>query len=96
MAEGVQYDVAAGNIWEAGNQALEEIMPLWSVDDQITEIREMVSTIQALLLEAEAEQHNRGEASEGTKLWLKRLKDAMCDAFHAFRNHNMILAHVCS
>ena len=32
-----------------------------------------------MLLDAEAKQHN-SEVSEAIKLWLKRLKDAMCDA----------------
>ena len=96
MAEGILYDVAAGIIGKAGNLAVEEFVHPWSVNNKITKFMETISTINAMLLDAEAEQHNGGEASEAIKLWLKRLKDAMCDAFHAFRNHNMILAHVCS
>uniref|UniRef100_A0A7N2LBL1 CC-NBS-LRR protein n=1 Tax=Quercus lobata TaxID=97700 RepID=A0A7N2LBL1_QUELO len=76
MAEGVLYDVAAGIIGKAGNLALKEIVLIWSVNDEITKLGETVSIIKAVLLDAEAKQHN----SEVIKEWLKRLKDAMCDA----------------
>ncbi|XP_030961823.1 putative disease resistance protein RGA3 [Quercus lobata] len=76
MAEGVLYDVAAGIIGKAGNLALKEIVLIWSVNDEITKLGETVSIIKAVLLDAETKQHN----SEVIKLWLKSLKDAMCDA----------------
>ena len=76
MAEGILYDIAAGIIGKAGNLALIEIMLTWSVNDEITKLGEMVSIIKAVLLDAKAKQHN----SEAIKLWLKSLKDAMCDA----------------
>ena len=76
MAEGILYDVAAGIIGKAGNLALKEIVLIWSVNDEITKLGETVSIIKAVLLDAEAKQHN----SEAIKLWLKGLKDAMCDA----------------
>ena len=76
MADGVLYDVAAGIIGKAGNLALKEIVLIWSVNDEITKLGETVSIIKAVLLDAEAKQHK----SEAIKLWLKSLKDAMCDA----------------
>ncbi|XP_050284279.1 putative disease resistance protein RGA4 [Quercus robur] len=76
MADGVLYDVAAGIIGKAGNLALKEIVLIWSVNDEITKLGETVSIIKAVLLDAEAKQDN----SEAIKLWLKSLKDAMCDA----------------
>ncbi|XP_030962680.1 putative disease resistance protein RGA4 isoform X1 [Quercus lobata] len=76
MAEGVLYDVAAGIIGKAGNLALKEIVLIWSLNDEITKLGETVSIIKAVLLDAEANQHK----SEVIKLWLKSLKDAMCDA----------------
>ena len=75
MAEGVLYDVAAGIIGKAGNLALKEIVLIWSVNDEITKLGETVAIIKAVLLDAEVKQHN----SEAIKLWLKSLKDAMCD-----------------
>ena len=79
MAEGALFDVANGIIGKAGNLALQEIVLIWSVKDEIAKLGETVSTIKAVLLDAEAKQHN-SEVSEAIKLWLKRLKDAMCDA----------------
>ncbi|KAM4073072.1 hypothetical protein ACB094_11G189400 [Castanea mollissima] len=79
MAEGALFDVATGIIGKAGNLALQEIVLVWSVKDEIAKLGETVSTIKAVLLDAEAKQHN-SEVSEAIKLWLKRLKDAMCDA----------------
>ena len=69
MAEGALFDVASGIIGKAGNLALQEIVLIWSVKDEITKLGETVSTIKAVLLDAEAKQHN----SEAIKLWLKRL-----------------------
>ena len=69
MAEGALFDVASGIIGKAGNLALQEIVLIWSVKDEITKLGETVSTVKAVLLDAEAKQHN----SEAIKLWLKRL-----------------------
>ena len=68
--------ISAGITGKAGNLALKEIVLIWSVNDKITKLGEIVSIIKAVLLDAEAKQHN----SEAIKLWLKSLKDAMCDA----------------
>ncbi|KAL4601462.1 hypothetical protein ACB092_11G275300 [Castanea dentata] len=76
MAEGVLYDVAGGIIGKAGNLALKEIVLIWSVNDEITKLQNTVSFIKAVLQDAEAKQHN----NDLIKLWLKSLKDAMCDA----------------
>ena len=75
MAEGALFSVAEGVIGKAGDLALQEIVFIWGVKDEITKLKETVFTISAVLLDAEAKQHN----SE-VKLWLQRLKDAMFDA----------------
>ncbi|XP_065629073.1 putative disease resistance protein RGA1 [Quercus suber] len=75
MAEGALFDVASGIIGKAGNLALQEIVLIWSVKDEITKLGDTISTIKAVLLDAEAKQHNKE-----VKVWLKRLKDAMFDA----------------
>ena len=69
MAEGVLFDVVHGIIGKVGNLALQEIVFIWSLKDEITKLGETVSTVKAVLLDAEAKQHN----SEAIKLWLKRL-----------------------
>ena len=76
MAEGALFDVAKGIIGIAGKLALQEVALIWGVKDEINKLKETVSKISAVLLDAEAKQHS----SEEIKLWLKRLKDAMCDA----------------
>ena len=75
MAEGALFDVAKGIIGIAGKLAAKEIALISGVKDEITKLGETVSTIKAVLLDAEAKQHN----SEAIKLWLKSLKDAKCD-----------------
>ena len=75
MAEGVLFDVAKGIIGMAGKLALQEVALIWGVKDEINKLKETVSTISAVILDAEAKQHN----SEAIKLWLQRLKDAMFD-----------------
>ncbi|XP_030963292.1 putative disease resistance protein RGA3 [Quercus lobata] len=76
MAEGALFGVAKGIIGIAGNLALPEVALIWGVKDEINKLKETVSTIKAVLMDAEAKQHN----SEAIKLWLQRLKDAMFDA----------------
>ncbi|XP_050281908.1 disease resistance protein RGA2-like [Quercus robur] len=76
MAEGALFDVAKGIIGIAGKLALQEVALIWGVKDEINKLKEAVSKISAVILDAEAKQHD----SEVVKLWLKRLKDAMCDA----------------
>uniref|UniRef100_A0A7N2LBQ2 CC-NBS-LRR protein n=1 Tax=Quercus lobata TaxID=97700 RepID=A0A7N2LBQ2_QUELO len=76
MAEGALSGVAKGIIGIAGNLALSEVALIWGVKDEINKLKETVSTIKAVLMDAEAKQHN----SEAIKVWLQRLKDAMFDA----------------
>ncbi|XP_050284425.1 putative disease resistance protein RGA1 isoform X4 [Quercus robur] len=76
MAEGVLFDIAKEIIGKAGDLALKEVALIWGVKDEINKLKETVSKISAVILDAEAKQHG----SEVIKEWLKRLKDAMCDA----------------
>ncbi|XP_065635041.1 disease resistance protein RGA2 [Quercus suber] len=76
MAEGVLFDIAKEIIGKAGNLALKEAALIWGVNDEINKLKERVSIISAVILDAEAKQHDSAEI----KLWLQRLKDAMCDA----------------
>nr|XP_023924485.1 putative disease resistance protein RGA3 [Quercus suber] len=76
MAEGVLFDIAKEIIGKAGNLALKEVALIWGVNDEINKLKERVSIISAVILDAEAKQHDSAEI----KLWLNRLKDAMCDA----------------
>ena len=76
MAEGALSGVAKGIVGKAADLVAQEIALIWGVKDEINKLKETVSTIKAVLMDAEAKQHN----SETIKLWLQRLKDAMFDA----------------
>ena len=75
MAEGVLFEVASGIIEKAGELAVQEIGLLLGVKEEIGKLRETVSTIKAVLLDAEKKEH-----SNQVKEWLKRLRDAIYDA----------------
>ena len=75
MAEGVLFDVAARIIEKTGNLAVQELGLLWGVKDEIVGLGERVSTIKAVLLDAE-----KKEQTNQVKEWLKRLNDAIYDA----------------
>ena len=76
MAEGVLFDVTKGIIEKAGNLAIQEIGLLRSLKDEIEKLKDTVSTISAVLLDAEEQQQHNNQV----KAWLNRLKDAIYDA----------------
>jgi DNA-binding GntR family transcriptional regulator len=59
-----------------GSLALQEIGLLWGFKDELQKLRNTVSTIQAVLLDAEEQQDN----NHAVKDWLEKLKDVMYDA----------------
>nr|XP_023914355.1 putative disease resistance protein RGA3 [Quercus suber] len=75
MAEGVLFDVAARIIEKTGDLAVQELGLLWGVKNEIVRLGERVSTIKAVLLDAE-----KKEQTNQVKEWLKRLNDAIYDA----------------
>jgi hypothetical protein len=76
MAEAVLFDIAASIIKISGSLALQEIGLLWGFKDELKKLGNTVSTIQAVLLDAEEQQaHNHA-----VKNWLGKLKDAMYEA----------------
>jgi hypothetical protein len=76
MAEGVLFSVAEGIIGKLGSLAFKEIELLWGFKDKLDELTNTVSTIQAVLLDAEEQQ----VGSHAVRVWLKRLEDAMYEA----------------
>lgn len=76
MAEAVLFDIAASIIMSSGSLALQEIGLLWGFKDELKRLGNTVSTIKAVLLDAEEQQaHNHA-----VKDWLGKLKDAMYEA----------------
>ncbi|KAF5447762.1 hypothetical protein F2P56_033286 [Juglans regia] len=77
MAEGSLFDIAARIIESLGSLALKEIGLLWGVTDELKKLKNTVSTIQAVLLDAEEQRAvNNHQVIE----WLERLKDVVYDA----------------
>ncbi|KAG7950871.1 hypothetical protein I3843_13G137800 [Carya illinoinensis] len=76
MAEKVLFNVAAQIIQSLGSQALEEIGLLWGVTDELEKLKNTVSTIQAVLLDAEEQSAVKHQVRD----WLEKLKDVFYDA----------------
>ncbi|XP_030965463.1 putative disease resistance protein RGA4 [Quercus lobata] len=76
MAEGMLLAVAQKIIEDLGSWAFQEIGSLWDVEAELENIKNTVSTIQAVLRDA-AEQQTH---SHQVKDWLEKLKDAVYEA----------------
>ena len=76
MAEGVLFKFAKGIINSLSSPALQEIGLLWGFKDELQKLKNTVSTIKNVLLDAEEKQAHSYEVRD----WLEKLKDAMYDA----------------
>uniref|UniRef100_A0A2N9IKV1 Uncharacterized protein n=1 Tax=Fagus sylvatica TaxID=28930 RepID=A0A2N9IKV1_FAGSY len=76
MAEGVLFDLAGKVLEVAGSFALQEIKLASGVKAELENLKSKVSTIQAVLLDAE----KKASHSVAVKDWLERLKDLFLDA----------------
>ncbi|KAG2674863.1 hypothetical protein I3760_13G157300 [Carya illinoinensis] len=77
MAEGVLFDIAARIIESLGSLALKETRLLCGVTDELEKLKNTVSTIKAVLLDAEDQWAvNNHEVID----WLEKLKDVVYDA----------------
>ncbi|KAG6682715.1 hypothetical protein I3842_13G156200, partial [Carya illinoinensis] len=76
MAEAILFNVAAKIIESLGSQALKEIGLLWGVTDELDKLKNTVSTIQAVLLDAE----EQWAVNREVKDWLEKLKYVVYDA----------------
>ncbi|XP_059450859.1 putative disease resistance protein RGA3 [Corylus avellana] len=76
MAEAILFDTAASIGKSLGPLALQEIGLLWGFKDELQKLENTVSTIQAVLLDAEEQQSQ----NHAVKDWLEKLKDAMYEA----------------
>ncbi|XP_075644269.1 putative disease resistance protein RGA3 isoform X2 [Castanea sativa] len=76
MAEAILCGVAQTIIENLGSAAFENFGPLWNVKDDIESIKNTVSRIQAVLLDAMEQPNRNHQASD----WLEKLKDAFYDA----------------
>jgi hypothetical protein len=76
MADGVLFEIAGGIIAQLGNSALQEIGLLWGVKDELEKLKNTVTSIQAVLLDAEEKQ----ALNHAIKNWLGRLKEVVFEA----------------
>ncbi|XP_031272699.1 putative disease resistance protein RGA3 [Pistacia vera] len=77
MAEGTLFDIAENILKQLGSLAVHEIGLAMSVEDDISQLKDIVSTIQGILLDAEEQQSKKNNE---VTAWLHRLKDAFYDA----------------
>nr|XP_023892273.1 putative disease resistance protein RGA4 isoform X2 [Quercus suber] len=76
MAEGALFDVAKGITEKVGSLVAQEIGLLWSLKDEIEKLNGTVSTISAVLQDAEEKQQHNEQVS----VWLGRLSNALYEA----------------
>ncbi|MBA0613457.1 hypothetical protein Godav_013888, partial [Gossypium davidsonii] len=75
MAEVGLFNIADGILGKIGNLALQEIGLVWGVKEQLEKLKNTVSTIKVVLLDAK-DQHAK---SHEVRDWLGKLKDAVYD-----------------
>ncbi|KAF2294032.1 hypothetical protein GH714_006817 [Hevea brasiliensis] len=76
MAEAILFYIAEEIIRKLSSRGLEEIGLLWGVKDEIEKLRKTVSTIKAVLLDAE----EQSSVSVQVQEWLSMLREALYDA----------------
>ncbi|KAF5447765.1 hypothetical protein F2P56_033289 [Juglans regia] len=75
MAEAILFNVAARIIESLGSLALKQIGLLWGITDELEKLKNTVSTIQAVLLDAEEQWAMNRQVRD----WLEKLKDVFYD-----------------
>jgi hypothetical protein len=76
MAEAILYGVAQKMIENLGSQIFQDIGSLWGVQDELDNIKSIVSRIQAVLQDAAEQQSQNHQVRD----WLEKLKDAVYEA----------------
>ena len=83
MAEAIPFGLAQKIIERLSSMAVEEIGSIWGVKDELQKLTETVSTIQAVLQDAEEKQEQEQELygmKNQVRDWLMKLKDLAYDA----------------
>ncbi|KAK5787319.1 putative disease resistance protein RGA3 [Gossypium arboreum] len=76
MAEAIAFDLAVDLITKLSSFTLSQIGLWWNVKDDLDDLKSTVSTIKAVLLDAE----ERSVTSHLVKDWLEKLRDVLYDA----------------
>ncbi|TYI58706.1 hypothetical protein E1A91_D11G379900v1 [Gossypium mustelinum] len=76
MAEAIAFDLAVELITKLSSFTLSQIGLWWNLKDDLDDLKSTVSTVKAVLLDAE----ERSVTSQLVKDWLEKLKDVLYDA----------------
>ncbi|KAG4177585.1 hypothetical protein ERO13_A11G316500v2 [Gossypium hirsutum] len=76
MAEAIAFDIAAELVTKLSSRALSQIGLWWNLKDDLDDLKRTVSTIKAVLLDAE----EKSVTNNLVKVWLEELKDVLYDA----------------
>ncbi|XP_060668431.1 putative disease resistance protein RGA4 [Ziziphus jujuba] len=74
--EAVVSSIAEGTVGRLGSEAVREIALLWGVNEELAGLEETISTIKAVLADAEKKQIH----DDQVKTWLSRLEDVVYEA----------------
>ncbi|KAF8011479.1 hypothetical protein BT93_J1939 [Corymbia citriodora subsp. variegata] len=75
MAESLLYGIAEGVLGKIASRPLQEAVAIYGVENQISELRETLTPIMAVLLDAEEQRAK----SRRLQVWLDRLQDVLYD-----------------
>ncbi|KAK5787308.1 hypothetical protein PVK06_041962 [Gossypium arboreum] len=76
MAEAIAFNIAAELIIKLSSPALSQVGLWWNLKHDLDDLKSIVSTIKAVLLDAE----EKSVTDNLTKVWLEELKDVLYDA----------------
>ncbi|KAF2307868.1 hypothetical protein GH714_032776 [Hevea brasiliensis] len=76
MLESFLFNIAESVLGKLASPILEEISLAWNVNDDLEKLKSTLSTVKAVLLDAEEQQEKNHELT----IWLSKLKDACYDA----------------
>ncbi|KAK3405564.1 hypothetical protein EUGRSUZ_K01808 [Eucalyptus grandis] len=76
MAESLLFSIAEGVLWKIASRTLHEAAAIYGIENQISEFRETLTAIKAVLLDAEEQQAK----NHRLQVWLDRLRDVFYDA----------------
>ncbi|KAK3440927.1 hypothetical protein EUGRSUZ_B01184 [Eucalyptus grandis] len=85
MAEAIIVGIAGEIITNLVPQALEKIGKLWGIKHDLEMLRDIVSTVQAVLDDAEEQYYQSHEI----QVWLNKMKDALYDAQDVLEEFNI-------
>ncbi|KAG8367837.1 hypothetical protein BUALT_Bualt16G0114200 [Buddleja alternifolia] len=73
MAETFLFNITEGVLFKVSSLALEQISSLWNIKSEVTKLENTLSTIKAVILDADEQQSKNHEVRD----WLEKLKDAV-------------------